>query len=86
MKFGIYSIRDKLSGYMNIFLERSDVLAQRGFSTVVNDCGSAIYCNPGDYDLYKLGSFDTDSGVITANNPDFVCSASNLFNGVKEDK
>lgn len=86
MMYKIYSVRDKLSGYMNIFLERSDALAERGFSAVVNDSSSSIYCNPGDYDLYKLGSFNTDSGVIIADNPDFVCSASSLFNGVKEDK
>ena len=71
MKYGIYSIRDKLSGYMNIFLERSDVLAQRGFSTVVNDCGSAIYCNPGDYDLYK-------SGLLAVITPESVSNDPNL--------
>lgn len=90
MKYGIYSVRDKLTGYMNISLERSDALAQRSFGIIVGDSNSIISCNPGDYDLYRLGSFDTDSGDIHADLPEFVVSASSLcydeISSVKEDK
>ena len=75
MIYGIYSVRDKLSGYMNISLERSDALAKRSFGIIVGDSDSVIGRNPGDYDLYRLGSFDTDSGDIHADIPLIVAVA-----------
>lgn len=90
MKYGIYSVRDKLTGYLNISLERSDALAKRSFGIIVGDSDSVIGRNPGDYDLYRLGSFDTDSGDIHVDIPEFVVSASSLcydeISSVKEDR
>lgn len=90
MKYGIYSVRDKLSGYLNMFLEKSDAHATRNFSIIVNDDTSVISSCPGDYDLYRIGSFDTDSGCLSGDKPEFVVSAGSLWNSkdsisVKED-
>ena len=87
MKFSIYSVRDKLSGYLNISLERGDALATRNFTTVVNSPDTVLFANPGDYDLYKVGEFDSESGIIESCVPSFVCSGSSVFDySVKEAK
>lgn len=87
MKYGIYSVRDKLSGYMNISLERGDAIATRSFTTLVNTPDTVLFANPGDYDLYKVGEFDSDSGTIESCVPSFICGGSSVFDySVKEDK
>jgi hypothetical protein len=74
MKYGIYSVRDKLSGYMNISLERGDAIATRSFTTLVNTPDTILFANPSDYDLYKVGEFDSESGTIESCVPSFICS------------
>ena len=64
MKYGIYSVRDKLSGYMNISLEKGDAIATRSFTTLVNTPDTVLFANPGDYDLYKVGEFDSERLAI----------------------
>lgn len=87
MKYCIYSVRDKLSGYMNISLERGDAIATRSFTTLVNTPDTVLFANPGDYDLYKVGEFDSDSGTIESCVPSFICGGSSVFDySVKEDK
>lgn len=64
---GIYGYHDALNGFINIFIDNSDKVATRGFQSAIKsaDAGSLFYTNPTDYALYKLGSFDTDTGSIT---------------------
>jgi hypothetical protein len=71
MKFSIYSVRDKLSGYMNISLEKGDAIATRSFTTLVNTPDTVLFANPGDYDLYKVGEFDSESGTIESCVPSY---------------
>lgn len=67
MKLNIYSMHDRLNGYFNIFMDKSDEIAKRGFLATFKDAekGSLFYSCPEDYSLYKLGEFDVESGVIT---------------------
>ena len=78
MKLNVYSMHDRLNGYFNIFMDKSDEIAKRGFLATFKeaDKGSLFYSCPEDYSLYRLGEFDTDSGVITAlSTPDFLVRA-----------
>ena len=80
MIYGIYSVRDKLDGFIGPCVERGDQLATRSFTTVVNSPDSKLFANPGDYDLYKIGEFDTESGSIEPCLPSLVCSGASVFN------
>lgn len=64
---GIYGYHDALNGFINIFIDNTDKVAVRGFSSAIKtaESGSLFYSNPTDYSLYKLGTFDTDTGSIT---------------------
>lgn len=77
----VYSIRDRLEGFGRPFVCSSDAYAKRDFAAAVNaDRGNSplAFC-PADYDLYRLGKFDNDSGMITMQElPEFVCKGSDL--------
>nr|WAE43465.1 MAG: nonstructural protein [Microviridae sp.] len=74
----IYAIRDKKIGvYGKPFCETSDVQATRGLSIAVNDPTIQLSHFPDDFDLYKLGTFDEESGCILVDTQ-FVVGASSL--------
>lgn len=64
---GIYGYHDALNGFVNMFIENGDRVAARGFQSAIKaaEPASLFYTNPTDYSLYKLGTFDTDTGSIT---------------------
>lgn len=71
MKKGIYSLHDRLNGFMSISFDDKDELAVRGFIHAIK-CApkdSFFFTSPEDYSLYKIGEFDTDSGQITPLSP-----------------
>lgn len=62
-----YAMHDRLNGYFNIFMDKSDEIAKRGFISTFKaaDVGSLFYSCPEDYSLYRLGEFDTESGKFS---------------------
>lgn len=78
MVLNIYSIRDTFTGYGQIFLESSDPVAVRGFRFALSKKDSAMYTDPKDFDLMRLGTFDTETGVISPIPAVTVCSAVSL--------
>lgn len=67
MVIGIFSMKDQLNGFMNVFPETNTDMAKRGFlhGLASADATSLFYSNPQDYSLYRIGDFDTESGMIT---------------------
>ena len=62
MKYGIYSIRDKLVGFGALTLSNSDESAIRNFAYA---CRSGISdFASSDFTLYHVGNFDLEFGVI----------------------
>ena len=75
MQYGIYSIRDKHTGFMAPMIDMTDESAQRNFSLTVNSNPGVIGFKPEDFDLYKIGDFDIDSGIINPMiPPKFICN------------
>lgn len=64
MIYNVYSIRDELTGYMNITLDVNDNTAIRNFKHAVNSKDLLFNTNPKDYTLYKIGTFETDNGIL----------------------
>lgn len=66
MIIGVYAMKDALNGFMNVFPEQNDDAAKRGFIHAMRTAkpDTLFYSNPDDYALYKLGEFDTTSGVM----------------------
>lgn len=79
MKYPIYSYRDLKVGFGAPATDMNDQSAIRGFSYAINNPGIMNF-SPKDYDLYKIGEFDTEKGIITGFEvPQLVVSGSSVF-------
>lgn len=76
MEKNIYCVKDNLVGFGKIFDSYSDATAIREITMAVNSPRgmSLISDRPEDFSLYKIGTFNTDTGVFT---PclEFICNA-----------
>lgn len=63
MKRSIYAIHDALNGFGSPFVDTNDATAKRNFSFAVNNNNDMSF-SPSDYDLYKVGEFDHETGVL----------------------
>lgn len=61
----LYSIYDKLNGYLSPMIDKDDFTAQRNFKYALNN-NELMRFVPTDYSLYYVGSFDDESGELTA--------------------
>ena len=78
MKCPIYSVRDNKSGFGTPIFEMNDQSAIRGFSYRINNPGIMQFC-PSDFDLYKVGVFDSEKGIIISEKvPVLIVSGSSL--------
>ena len=83
MRVGLYSYFDrKAHCYGAPFTAVNTEVAVRQFAGLIQDAGGrlAIY----DTELYKVGEFDGDNGVVVPCETDFICDyygASELLNG-----
>lgn len=64
MKFGVYAIRDVHTGFLPLTIDQNDESARRNFRHAIMNDQSLFCTHPKDYDLYKVGVFDSDSGLI----------------------
>lgn len=71
MEYGVYAIYDKLNGFACPNCDYNDNSARRNFNYAVTRQNSVP---ASDLELYRLGSFDTVSGCITAlEHPVLIC-------------
>lgn len=66
MKFGVYSIRDSKTGFMAPTVEVNDQVALRNFSHAIMQSESILFTHAGDFELFKVGEFDSDTGYVDA--------------------
>lgn len=65
MRVSIYSIRDAVvREYNTPFTAANDPTALRMFVNAGRKPDSGFAMNPGDYELYRIGEFDTESGEV----------------------
>lgn len=67
MKLPMFSIRDSaLDAFMRPFIAPSTGLAMRSFADEVNRADSEMCKHPEDYELYQVGVFDEEAGLVAA--------------------
>lgn len=80
MIYSIYSMRDKHTGFISPTFDLNDQTASRNFSMALTKSDGILGFAPSDFDLYCLGSWDTDSGVISPSAlPRLVMTGSDAF-------
>lgn len=84
MKKYVYAVRDNKVGFLTPTVEDADAIAIRAFAFSVNNSGGIVGFAPSDFDLYRIGCYDTETSVISPEVPPvLICSGGSVF-GVKE--
>lgn len=62
----IYAIKDTVvGGFMQPFIQKNDIQAKRSFGMAVNDGTSEVWRFYENMELYCLGEWNEETGVIT---------------------
>lgn len=64
MVLGIYAIRDVKVGFLTPTVEQNERVAIRNFSHAVANSQSVLSSYAKDFALYRLGTYDNDTGAI----------------------
>lgn len=79
MIFEVFSIRDLNAGFNQPFCEVNARVAKRNFAYAVNNSDLPGFA-PGDFDLYKLGTFDSNTGMFSSEElPSLVCHGTEVM-------
>ena len=67
MIYGIYSVRDdRANVYNQPFMEINDMVAMRNFDVTFHATFDHLSLYSGDLKLVRIGSFDTETGVVSS--------------------
>lgn len=81
MTINLFSVRDIKSGFACPFTAANSNVAQRIFAGCVNSRGNVIHDYPEDFQLWAVGDFETNNGVLVpdiSGVPKFICDAVSL--------
>lgn len=79
MKKPVYAVRDARVGFMTPIVDDNDASAMRGFENAVIS-GEGYFANfASEYDLFRIGVFDTEQGQFVNEMPDLLCSGASVL-------
>lgn len=79
----ICSMLDRKSGFDAVQIVDNVELAKRAFGYAVNNDGIPSYA-PADFELYKVGEFDTKTGELMPIQPiELICTGLEVFGDAK---
>lgn len=78
MIYGIFAIKDVKVGFMQPFIQVNDAVALREFTNIVNSGSSVVSANYTDMELYRIGSYNQDTGLIESK-VDFLIKGSDVI-------
>lgn len=82
MTFGVYAVRDVKVGFQSITIQPNDPVAVRGFESTVMQSDSILKTHAKDFALYRLGSFDADTGrLVPEDLPQLLIEAASCLKG-----
>lgn len=62
MNYSLYSIKDNKVGFLSLMQDVNDATAMRNFAFAINSSTGMYSYAPGDFSLYRFGTFDTETG------------------------
>lgn len=66
MIYGLYAIKDLKTGYLPPEVNINDLAACRNFEHACSRSETLFFTHPGDYQLWKIGTLDTDTAEIVS--------------------
>lgn len=66
MIYGVFSVYDSLVGFSQPICEVNDAVAMRNFESLFtrSDMSPVMRMRPADFDLYKIGEYDSLAGDL----------------------
>lgn len=80
MRYGVYAIRDDLTGFLTPTLDQTDEAAARNFRHACINENNLFYSHASDYSLFKIGEYETDTGEL------FPCIPKSIISGIAAKK
>lgn len=83
----MYSILDKgVQAFSQPFSAHNDYAARRVFERAVADPESIMSIKPSDFALFRIGSFDDDSGLISSedSHPVLISEGLEIYSGLEK--
>lgn len=82
MMFNIYAVRDVKVGFQSITIQPNDPVAARSFESTVINSDSVLFTHAEDFSLYRLGTWDSDTGhIIPEEMPVLILEARSCLRG-----
>lgn len=79
MKMQLFSIKDTaLQAYMQPFFAHTRAAAVRAFTDGINDNSTPMNKHPEDYELYHVGEYDDQLGLVTGIPIELIARAKDL--------
>lgn len=80
MIYGVYAIKDAKTSFMPCNVDYNDASAIRNFEHAVMASDSLMRSHPADYTLYRLGSFNSETGIILSKvDPEQIADAASVL-------
>ena len=81
----LFSVWDSKAETWSVpFASDNKATALREFATLVQDGRTLIGMHPADFDLYKVGVFDVESGIVKSLSLDHLANGADLLPKSKE--
>lgn len=78
MIYNLYVYRDRLKTDFSLpMVEVNDMVMKRNFENLCTNDHNVSFA-PQDYDLYCVGTFDTESGLFETKMPEFIVNGGSL--------
>lgn len=79
MIVNLYSMRDLKSNFMAPNISTNDAVAMRNFESAIEQSHDALFTHRSDFQLFRVGSFDTDRGLLIPEElPVLVCEGKDV--------
>lgn len=78
MIINVYAMKDARLGWLQPTFEPNDEVAFRNFEHAVQTSGTIMTSHKTDFSLYKIGTFDTESGLINSCIPEFIVGGDSI--------
>lgn len=84
LKF-VYAVRDYKVGYTNLVVEENEDVAVRNLKMALRNPDTLFYNEPKDFALFRLATYNTETGDIIPNEPILVAEVYNLISEVRNE-
>ncbi len=81
----VYAIRDYKIGYTNLVVEDNEDVAIRSLKQALRSPDTLFHNEPKDFALFRLGTYNTETGDIIPNEPILVAEVYNLISELRNE-